>query len=195
MPKGTRSGGAGARDKGPDKRILEVAARRLTDHGFEGVEPTGGFSEWELFEALMRRDEAAFLELVARAGNGGASAAGRLMAVIEGCVVEYDWTFWIELWSLALRDERARALRRELDRDFRDVLRDLIADGERTGEFTVADREAATMAIAALIDSMAVQATLRDTTISPNYMFRACATVAGRLLGTELALPGKDGRS
>ena len=34
--------------------------------------------------------------------------------------------------------------------------------------------------IGTLIDAMALQATLGDTTVRPNYMFDACVTVTGR---------------
>ena len=47
------------------------------------------------------------------------NATDRIMHLLQACVPDYDWTFWIELWSLALRDERASALREELDQNFR----------------------------------------------------------------------------
>ena len=191
MPKGTRSRGAGA-GKEPDKETLEAAERLVAEHGFEALSAVDGFSAWELYAAVMRRDEEQFNELLATVGAEIETAGGRLMALIEACVVEYDWSLWIELWSLALRDERARRLRRELDADFRERIGELIREGAEAGEFEVADQDATTMAIATLIDSLAVQATLRDTTVSPNYMFRACASLAGQLLGTELALRGRE---
>ena len=52
-----------------------------------------------------------------------------MLALLEACVPDYDWTFWIELWSLALRDERASALRIELDERFRDVIEEIVRDG------------------------------------------------------------------
>ena len=193
MPKGTRSGGVGDGPPTPDSQVLATASRLLAEHGFDGLEPAGGLSEWELFSTLMREDETRFNEMVAGHLDEVDTAAERLTALIEACVVEYDWSLWIELWSLALRDERARTLRRELDRDFRERIDGLISEGVERGEFQVKDRPATTMAIATLIDSMAVQATLRDTTVSPNYMFRACVSVAGSLLGASLSLRGRDG--
>lgn len=191
MPEGTRSGGAGA-GKGPDRKVLEAAEGLLIEHGFEALSSVDGFSAWDLFEAVMRQDEARFNDMLGTVGAQIETAGGRLLALIEGCVVEYDWTLWIELWSLALRDERARKLRRELDKDFRDRISKLIRAGIEAGEFDVSDHDATTMAIATLIDALAVQATLRDTTVSPNYMFRACASLAGQLLGTELTLRGRE---
>jgi hypothetical protein len=171
---------------------LEAAEGLLIEHGFEALSSVDGFSAWDLFEAVMRQDEARFNDMLGTVGAQIETAGGRLLALIEGCVVEYDWTLWIELWSLALRDERARKLRRELDKDFRDRISKLIRAGIEAGEFDVSDHDATTMAIATLIDALAVQATLRDTTVSPNYMFRACASLAGQLLGTELTLRGRE---
>jgi hypothetical protein len=103
-------------------------------------------------------------------------------------VNDFDWTYWIELWSLALRDARAVELREELDRGIRTRLEKLIQAGSESGEFDVPDPASTAIAIATLIDSLAVDATLRDDTVSPNYMFGASASVAGRLLGAELKI-------
>ena len=191
MPEGTRSGGAGP-GKEPESQVLEAAESLLTEHGFEGLRSVDGFTNWELFAAVMRRDEGQFNDMLDTLLAGLDTAGARLLALIEACVVQYDWTLWIELWSLALRDERARSLRRELDQEFRGRIGRLIQEGIDAGEFEVADHDATAMAIAILIDSLAVQATLRDTTVSPNYMFRACASLAGQLLGTELTLRGRE---
>jgi hypothetical protein len=40
---------------------------------------------------------------------------------------------------------------------------------------------------------MALQATLGDTTIRPNYMLDACVMVSGALLGAPLKLPKLEG--
>ena len=66
-------------------------------------------------------------------------AEQKLLSLIEMCVIDYDWSYWIELWSLALRDERARDLREELDRGFRSRLESLIGGGRESGEFDVPD--------------------------------------------------------
>ena len=109
--------------------------------------------------------------------------------MLEACVPDYDWTYWIELWSLSLRDERASALRTELDERFRDMIEEIVRDGVESGEFTVPDTRRAAITISALIDAMALQATLGDTTIRPNYMLDACVSVCGTLLGAPLKLP------
>ena len=110
------------------------------------------------------------------------SPSERVLALLEACVPDYDWTFWIELWSLALRDERAGALRARARRALPRLIEEIVRDGVEAGEFSVPDTRRAAITISALIDAMALQATLGDTTIRPNYMLDACVTVCGTLL-------------
>lgn len=186
--------------------ILDVAESLIRADGADGwslddlaaragVEPDAlrvdFSSEWEVFCQVIRRDERRFEAVVET--NPGATAGESIMRLLEACVPDFDWTYWIELWSLSLRDERARALRVELDERFRDLVEEIVRRGIETGEFSVPDARVAAITIATLIDSMAVQATLGDTTVRPNYMLDACATVAGSLLGTTLHLPHLKG--
>ena len=144
-------------------------------------------TEWDAFCHVMRRDEERFEDVIL--ASSAESPSQRILALLEACVPDFDWTFWIELWSLAVRDERASKLRSELDERFRDLIEEMIRDGVEAGEFTVPDTRIAAITIATLIDSMAHQVTLGDTTIRPNYMLDACVTVAGALLGAPLKLP------
>jgi AcrR family transcriptional regulator len=144
-------------------------------------------TEWDAFCQVMRRDEERFEAVILE--SSAETAGGRILAVLEACVPDYDWTFWIELWSLALRDERASALRLELDERFRDVIEEIVSDGVEAGEFSVSDTRTAAITITTLLDAMALQATLGDTTVRPNYMLDACVTVCATLLGAPLKLP------
>ncbi len=144
-------------------------------------------SEWEVFCAVIRRDEEHWMAAIRDAPYE--SATDRFMHLLQACVPDYDWTYWIELWSLALRDERAAALREELDQNFRALIEELVQGGVDSGEFAVEDTRSVVITIATLIDTMALQATLGDTTIRPNYMLDACVSVTGTLLGKTLSLP------
>jgi hypothetical protein len=174
---------------GQDQRQLDEAERAVREGGFEALEPANDSSEWELFEAIIGREEEQFNERIDALLAAADSPGEGLTRLIEKCVVEYDWTLWIELWSLALREESARELRKQLDRSFRERIARVVEAGRASGEFDVDDPEGATLAIATVIDTLAVDATLGDTTVSPNYMFRATVVAAGRMLGAELKLP------
>lgn len=143
--------------------------------------------EWEAFCDVIHRDEKRYETTALRPRQ--TSASERVLALLEACVPDYDWTYWIELWSLALRDKRAVALQIELDERFRAVVEGIVRDGVEAGEFSVPDTRRAAITISALIDAMAFQATLGDTTIRPNYMLDACVTFCGALLGASLKLP------
>lgn len=186
-----------------DTRLLDAAEELIVEGGYEGLVPAeaarvagidasdGLPTEWELFAAVLRRDEDRFNAMVDAALAEAGSASQRLLSLIEVCVIDHDWSFWIELWSLALRDERARDLRRPLDDAFRERIAAVIADGRASQEFDVADPSSAADAIATLIDALAVEATLGDDTVSPNFMLGACASVAGQLVGVKLTLPSR----
>jgi DNA-binding transcriptional regulator YbjK len=195
--RGTRAGGR--KENGIDERLRIAASHVIREAGCEGltreaVAARAGVpveevpDPWDLFAAVIRHDEAQFNAIVDKAVGATTVPTEQVLALIEACVNDFDWTYWIELWSLALRDERARELREELDRGFRSRLEELIEDGRVSGEFDVPDSVTTAAAIATLIDSLAVDATLRDDTVSPNYMFGASASVAGRLLGAELKI-------
>ena len=143
-------------------------------------------SEWEVFCGVIRRDETRFELAIQELAAG--SPSERVTALLEASVPNFDWTYWIELWSMALRDERARELRAELDERFRAVIERMVVAGAESGDFDVSDTRAAAVTIATLMDAMACQATLGDTTIRPNYMLDACVTVAGSILGAPLSV-------
>jgi AcrR family transcriptional regulator len=144
-------------------------------------------TEWDAFCFVMRRDEERFERVILEALPE--SPSERVLALLEACVPHYDWTFWIELWSLALRDDRANELRAQLDERFRNLIEQIVRDGVEAAEFSVSDTRATAITISSLIDAMALQATLGDTTIRPNYLLDAGVTVCAALLGAPLKLP------
>lgn len=144
-------------------------------------------SEWDVFSRTIARDEERWETAIRETPHRDASE--RIVHLLRACVPDYDWTFWIELWSMALREQPARELREELDQGFRAFVEELVQDGVDSGEFSVDDARSTAITIGTLIDAMALQATLGDTTVRPNYMFDACVTVTGVLLGVELSVP------
>ncbi|MGZ4672545.1 MAG: TetR/AcrR family transcriptional regulator, partial [Ilumatobacteraceae bacterium] len=65
-----------------------------------------------------------------------ATASEQLRILIEAMLHHYDWSLWMELCVLALRDPAAAAERDRMDRRWRAMLRKVIRDGQQAGEFT-----------------------------------------------------------
>lgn len=167
--------------------LSELATVADVDEGeLRGRFPT----EFAVFSAVICRDELYF-EQAAAVGKRLSAHEG-MMAVFEACVPNFDWSLWIELWSLAMRNEEARNLRQELDTRWREHLHAIVERGCADGEFKADDPAEAALAIGTLIDSMAVHATLGDTTVRPNYILDACLATGGALLGTEFKMRGQD---
>lgn len=143
-------------------------------------------SEEEAIAICLREVEARFLDEIAKRLQD-APPEERLRAIVEGCVTQYDWTLWIDLWSLALREEWAAELRLELDEAFRSELVRLIRAGQASGAFAAADARRAAVLISCLLDGFATQATLGDSRISPHYMHRAGLWFVDRLLAASLS--------
>jgi AcrR family transcriptional regulator len=67
------------------------------------------------------------------------------------------WELWIHGWAAALTDPTLRQVGHELDLRWKEALTAVIRDGQRSGEFRVADPRAAAWRITALMDGLAVQ--------------------------------------
>ncbi|MGW1050603.1 TetR/AcrR family transcriptional regulator [Streptomyces sp. NPDC002521] len=69
------------------------------------------------------------------------------------------WRLWIEGWAVALRAPALREVTRDLDRQWKAALTDVIAEGVAAGEFACADPAGAALRLTALLDGLAVQLT------------------------------------
>lgn len=67
------------------------------------------------------------------------------------------WTIWVDAWAESLRSAELRAVSRELDLRWKDVLAGQIRQGVRTGQFTCSDPDAAAWRLSGLLDGLAVQ--------------------------------------
>lgn len=81
-----------------------------------------------------------------------------------------DWRLWLELWVRALHDPGAAEVRESLDRRWRSVLSEVIAEGTALGEFHPADPAAAVMRLASLLDGLAIQLALGDAEMTPDRL-------------------------
>jgi AcrR family transcriptional regulator len=81
------------------------------------------------------------------------------------------WRLWIEGWSAALREPALRDVTRDLDRQWKAALAEVIAEGVAAGEFHCPDPTTTALRLTALLDGLAVQ-----LTSYPGAVSRARAT-------------------
>jgi AcrR family transcriptional regulator len=149
-------------------------------------------SKDDLLTQALIVDEQRFDEELAGRIDRLESPAAQLLALLEACATEYDWTLWIEFWARALRDPSVREARERLDDHWRATLAQIIRLGVERGEFKVTDVDHAAHTLASLIDGLAVQVTLDDATISQQRMLELSLLAAEGLLDVDLRAAAAD---
>jgi AcrR family transcriptional regulator len=192
------------------QEILDAAARVITERGLAetrisdiaeqaGVSPGLILYYFDskdrlLAEALTFANDQFYLR-TSRETRRMATARDRLRRLVElsvpGLLPEYgrldEWALWIEVWVRALRDADMAKDREILDERWRAQLADIIRSGVSAGEFSSdTDADELALRIASLIDGLAIQVVLNDSTVTPERMFRTCMEVAAHELGFEL---------
>ncbi|MGW0705492.1 TetR/AcrR family transcriptional regulator [Streptomyces sp. NPDC002643] len=76
------------------------------------------------------------------------------------------WRLWIEGWAVSLRDPALREVTRDLDRQWKAAITEVIEEGVAAGEFHCPAPSATALRLTALLDGLAVQMTTYDGTIS-----------------------------
>lgn len=116
-----------------------------------------------------------------------ATASEKLRILIEAMLRHYDWSLWMELCVLALRDTGAAAARDRMDRRWRAMVRKVIGDGQQAGEFAAGDADQTMFVLAALLDGMAPLLAMKARGVTQQRVERTWLAEAARLLG-----PGFD---
>jgi AcrR family transcriptional regulator len=96
--------------------------------------------------------------------------------------VRDEWRLWLTFWGEATRNERLRAVSAQQHRSWTRFLERIIQKGIAAGEFTPVDPAATATQIAALIDGLAVQATLSNPAVTAIEMRHVCLDALQRLL-------------
>ncbi len=148
--------------------ILDAVVSLVEDRFYAGVEAT---LEQEVgpVTRLVR-----FLESAARDDDGEESAT--------------MWKMWLEIWTRALREPHTARTRQLLDRRWRAVLSETIADGQRAGELPASVQpDQVALMLASLMDGLAVQFALGDAQVTAERMTDTLLFAAERGLGCELS--------
>ncbi len=171
-----------------DARIGDIAKRAGTSsptilYYFE--------SKDRLFEEVVDHSDRQFY---ARLTDGHARhdrASEKLVHLIEQSSLApdeiSDYTLWMEFWVRARRDLRVRQNYFRLNRRERDLIAEIVREGQASGEFDqAADPDEFAMTISALMDGLGVQVTLCEPTVTPERMLARCLAFASSELGCEL---------
>jgi AcrR family transcriptional regulator len=76
------------------------------------------------------------------------------------------WRLWIEGWAAALREPALQEVTRDLDKQWKAAITEVIAEGVAGGEFECPDPTGAALRLTALLDGLAVQMTAYTGAVS-----------------------------
>lgn len=93
------------------------------------------------------------------------------------------WRLWIEGWAAALREPGLREVTRDLDRQWKAALTEVIAEGVAAGEFQCPDPAASALRLTALLDGLAVQTTAYEGAVSRTRTLEWADEALARELG------------
>ena len=96
---------------------------------------------------------------------------------------EPGWMMWIDGWGEALRSPELKAISRDLDLRWKNVLQEIVEAGVASGQFRCADASATAWRLAALLDGLGVQMTVHEDLISHEQLLGLVRTAACAELG------------
>jgi AcrR family transcriptional regulator len=142
----------------------------------------------EAFSYAAERD----LAQLARLAESNAPVVSRLKRMLSfyGPEGGQGWSLWIEAWAAALRMPELQKASRRLDVHWKDTVADLIREGVESGDFRCKDPNAAAWRITAVIDGLAVQATVHKGVVSRATLIRWVRRIAAAELDIDPALLG-----
>ena len=97
------------------------------------------------------------------------------------------WRLWIEGWAAALREPALLEVTRDLDRQWKAALTEVIAEGVAAGEFRCPDPVGTALRLTALLDGLAVQMTAYGGAVSRARTQQWADEALARELGLERA--------
>lgn len=189
-------------------QVLRAARACIVSMGYERVTmrdiaETAGVSTGTVVHYFRDKEsvlEAALLGKIQDTGiafraalAGAQSAQERLERLVEASLpasdeVRDEWRLWLTFWGEAARNERLRAVSERQHQRWTRFLGKILREGIAAGEFASVDTEATATQIAALIDGLAVQATLGNPALSAARMRELCLEALRRLVPPP---PGK----
>ncbi|MFF8895642.1 TetR/AcrR family transcriptional regulator [Brevibacterium casei] len=93
------------------------------------------------------------------------------------------WLLWFQVWAEAALDPSIAESHHLLDGRWRELLRQVVAEGTAAGIFASDDVDADTAAIAAMLDGLSIQLTVGAPGYSADQIRRVATSAARTLLG------------
>lgn len=184
-------------------QILRAAAEVITERGLAatriadvaeraGTSPAAVIYWFETRERLLTEalaaDEAAFGERLDERLDGIESARERLLVVLDSSAHATDLTLWIETWARSLHDPETWQMRERLDKEWRNRIAAIVAEGQASGEFAGGiDASAFATELSALMDGLSVKVTLGDPEVTGERMLAISTRFATLALGSDLS--------
>jgi BetI-type transcriptional repressor, C-terminal len=141
--------------------------------------------ETELLLSIMKIRQRWFLDEADARLSGIASHTEKLGALVDLCVADHDVTYWIELWKLGLRDQRAREARQTLIGSYRDLFSRVIRAGQRAGEFASVSPAQVALVLVAMVTGLSVEVTVSDPSRA-DQMHEVLIAACERMLEVDL---------
>ena len=185
------------------EEILRATVDEVTESGFAstrvadvagrlGISTGLVFYHFESKDALLSQALAYAAErdlerLDAAAGAKG-SATRRLARILalygpEGSAA--GWSLWIDAWASSLRSPEMAEVSQQLDVRWKDTVAAVITQGVERGELTCDDPAAAAWRITAMLDGLAVQATVHAGVVSRRQVTSWVRSAAAAELGID----------
>jgi len=171
-----------------DTRIGDIAERAGTSsptilYYFE--------SKDRLLEEAVQYADRNFYERLSEGQDRFEHAGDKLVHLVEETSLGpgglNDYTLWMEIWVRARRDVSVRTAYFRLDRRQRELIAEIVRDGQRAGDFTTdADPDDFALVLSGLLDGLGVQVTLGQPDVTPDKMVDRCLALASNELGCEL---------
>ena len=105
--------------------------------------------------------------------------------------VDYSWLIWLDFWAQAARNAEVAAVRQKSDERWRETIRSLVAEGQKSGEFSDVDPDIFAIHFSALLDGLAIQIALEDPVVDPVTAFELSMRFAAERLGCEWVPSGR----
>lgn len=147
-------------------RVADVAARL-------GISTGLVFYHFDSKEALLSQAfgyaaerDLERLDALAQGRGSAARRLGRILALYGPDESGAAWPLWIDAWATSLRSPEMAEVSRRLDLRWKDTVAEIVRQGVAGGEMTCADPAAAAWRLTAMLDGLAVQATVHEGVVS-----------------------------